>query len=111
MLEVVGFVWSCLALSIDIWIGFHVDSSLLHDVLACSCRIHHQSQPDPTNSHGDGQHDSNTPIVSISATIPTHLVSEFDFRMLSFVYQQPFSGSLDPCPLLSLSTAASIYTH
>ena len=31
--------------------------------------------------------------------------------MLSFVYQPSFSGSLNPCPSLSLSTAASVYGH
>ena len=51
------------------------------------------------------------PIVSISATFPAHLVSESNFHMLSFFYQQPFSGSPNPCPSPSLSTAASIHAR
>ena len=66
---------------------------------------------DPTDSHGDCQHDLNTPIVFISSTCPPPLVSESNFCMLLFVYQLSFSGSLNPCLSLSLSTAASIYGY
>jgi hypothetical protein len=107
----VACVWSCLAL-------FRRQSSLcvdrsssLYEVFASLLQDPHPIRPDPTGSRGNGQHDLNTPVVSISATIPICLVSEFNFRMLSFVYQQPFSGSPDPRPSLSLSTAASVYAH
>src|ERR1700683_5204025 len=39
------------------------------------------------------------------------LVLESNFHMLSFVYHPSFSGSLDPHPSLSLSTAASVYAR
>jgi hypothetical protein len=101
-----------------VWL-FSVDSpacvvdrtSSLYEVFASLSQDSRPIRPDPTGSRGDGQHDSNPPVVSISAPIPARLVSEFDFRMLSFVYQQPFSGSPDPCPSLSLSTAASVYAR
>jgi hypothetical protein len=103
--------WSCLAL-FKTFRSVSVDrGSSQHDVPACSLWDSCPIQTDLTGSRGDGQHNSNMPIVSISATIPIHLVSEFHFRMLSFVYQQPFSGTPDPRPLLSLSTAASVYAH
>ena len=43
-------VWCCLALSIDIWFGFHVDPSSQHDVPAFSLQDSHLIQTDPTGS-------------------------------------------------------------
>ena len=44
------FVWCCLAVSIDIRFGFHVDPSSQHDVPACSLRDSCPIQTDPTGS-------------------------------------------------------------
>ena len=59
-------VWCCLALSIGIRFGFHVDSSSQSSRLVLSSSV---SRLDPTASRGDGQHDLNTPAVSFSAII------------------------------------------